>query len=30
LPVTMGEDADGTGDAVETEDELAMYRGFSC
>lgn len=30
LPVTMGEDADGVGDAVEVEDELAMYRGFSC
>lgn len=26
LPATMGEDADGTGDAVETEDELADYR----
>jgi len=30
LPETMGEDVDGVGDAVETEDELAMYQGFSC
>jgi hypothetical protein len=32
LPVTMGEDADGTGDAVETADEMYYYRngGMCC